>query len=465
MKLLRGVRHGPLRVVLFGPEGVGKSSWAMEAPAAAFLGIEDGLRHLDVARIPWPGATPANPQGTPSWEGAMSVLRTLLAPNPPGDYASIGTLIFDTLDRLERLLAEDVARPEGGILENVGGGYGKGIKRVRELWAEFLALLDRVQAARPVHIVLLAHAKRASMKNPGGAEWGRWTLDLDEQVAAQTLAWADEVLFATFEVQAKKAKAPGVLTGRRLLRTAPGPGWTGKSRCGLPDPMPLDFGAFWAARAAALRGEASAALLAEARAIAARLPEDKRLEPKSGVALLDVAIAGGPGKLRRFITWAAEVVDPTPADETAPAPEPARAEGAPAPALEGKPEPSEDPSPGRAPPPASSPTPPSSSAQTAPPSSPPSGAPGGTSSGAAPSSAPPSTGTPAGAPDARPSSGPASNGSGEPAPPATPSPSPSKPSPSAPTGSASTSPSSTPNAPASAPAASGVPRRPARRGG
>lgn len=328
MKLIRGMRPGPLRTVLYGPEGIGKTTFAAEAPGVAVLGAEDGSRFHDVARIPWPGATPQNPLGRPSWESVAGIVQMVAAGT--GDLAGVETLVIDTLDALEGLLCVHIAG-SNGELEDYKGGYGKGKERVGELWRSFLADLDRLQARRPVNVILIAHAKRMTQKNPGGMEWQRWGLRLKETPADLTVGWADEVLFASFEIEkadARKKHAPGQATGRRIMRTVTGPGWVAKNRCGLADPVQFSFGAFWEKRSAALRGETDPALRAEAEAIEAALPEGKAVDAK-GRRLLALALAEGPARVRRFVGWAKEQIeahalatatpnDPDPTPETAP---------------------------------------------------------------------------------------------------------------------------------------------------
>ena len=50
----RGVVKKPLRVVVYGPPGVGKTTFASQAPNPIFLPVEDGTDFLDVARFPKP---------------------------------------------------------------------------------------------------------------------------------------------------------------------------------------------------------------------------------------------------------------------------------------------------------------------------------------------------------------------------------------------------------------------------
>ncbi|RYZ41299.1 MAG: hypothetical protein EOO72_07980, partial [Myxococcaceae bacterium] len=87
--LVRGKRAAPLRVVLYGVEGIGKSTFGASAPAPIFLGAEDGTDHLDVTRFPSPE----------SWQEVLDAVRVLTTEQH--DYR---TLVVDTLDWAEPLL-------------------------------------------------------------------------------------------------------------------------------------------------------------------------------------------------------------------------------------------------------------------------------------------------------------------------------------------------------------------------
>jgi len=50
IKITRGIERAPLRAVVYGVEGIGKSTLASQFPDALVLDTEDGTRHLDVAR-------------------------------------------------------------------------------------------------------------------------------------------------------------------------------------------------------------------------------------------------------------------------------------------------------------------------------------------------------------------------------------------------------------------------------
>ena len=51
MNITRGIIKRPQKVVLYGPEGIGKSTFASHFPAPLFLDVEGSTAQLDVARI------------------------------------------------------------------------------------------------------------------------------------------------------------------------------------------------------------------------------------------------------------------------------------------------------------------------------------------------------------------------------------------------------------------------------
>src|SRR3990167_8891677 len=89
----RGIRQAPDRILLYGTEGIGKSTFGAHAPDPIFLAAEDGVRHLDVASFPEPK----------TWAEVMEAVGTLLT-----ETHTYKTLVVDTLDWIEPLIADDV---------------------------------------------------------------------------------------------------------------------------------------------------------------------------------------------------------------------------------------------------------------------------------------------------------------------------------------------------------------------
>ena len=49
-----GTIAAPVKTVLYGPEGIGKSTFAAQFPAPVFIDTEGGTKRLNVARLPAP---------------------------------------------------------------------------------------------------------------------------------------------------------------------------------------------------------------------------------------------------------------------------------------------------------------------------------------------------------------------------------------------------------------------------
>lgn len=236
----KGRVAAPFRELLHGGDGVGKSTWASEAPSPIFLCAEDGVKHLDVARFPAPE----------QWQDALDAVATLTA--DPGPYQ---TLVVDTIDWLESLVFDKVCNDSGvRSIEEVGGGYGKGYIAALQEHRVLIAALERLQRTRGLHVLLLAHSAVKLFKNPEGDDFERYVLKFHDKSAALYREWCEGVYFANYETFAVKDKAKrvrGVSTGARLMYTERTAAYDAKNRYGLPSSLPLDWSEFVAAVAAA----------------------------------------------------------------------------------------------------------------------------------------------------------------------------------------------------------------------
>ena len=228
-----GVINGAKKVVFYGPEGIGKSTFASKFPDPLFIDTEGSTKELDVKRLPKPT----------SWQMIIQEVQWIIQTKP------CKTLVIDTADWAERLCVEAVCSRHGksGVEEF---GYGNGYTYVAEEWGRFLNLLQDVIDVANINVLLTAHAviRKFEQPNEMGA-YDRYELKLGKKTTAQTAPltkeWADIVLFAnykTFSVAAdkegKKHKAQG---GQRVMYTTHHPCWDAKNRFGLPEEMPLDY--------------------------------------------------------------------------------------------------------------------------------------------------------------------------------------------------------------------------------
>lgn len=287
--VIKGRIAQPLRIVVYGVEGIGKSSFAAGAPSPIFLGAEDGTAQLDVARFP-------SPQ---NWQDVLEAVREL--ETAEHDY---GTLVIDTLDWLEPILwAHIVARDKETNIESYG--YGKGYSAAFDEWRVFLAALERMRKARPMNVVMIAHSWIKSFKNPGGDDFDRYEMKLNAKASGLLKEWADCVLFANYETFAnrdeKTRRAKGVDTGARLLYTQRRASYDAKNRHSLPEEMPLDWAEFSAAVDAHEKRVVDPEL--EARVLAKIEQLQKDTLRNNGLGALKRA-GGHPDKLAQLNNWA-----------------------------------------------------------------------------------------------------------------------------------------------------------------
>lgn len=229
LKIISGKISGAHKVVIYGPEGIGKSTLASHFPRPLYIDTEGSTKHLDVNRTERPT----------SWAMLMEQVR-YVRNNP----SVCSTLIIDTADWAEQLCISDVCakRKVSGIEDF---SYGKGYVYLAEEFGRLLNLLEEV-VERGVNVVLTAHAKMRKFEQPDemGA-YDRWELKLQKQTAPLVKEWADMVLFANYKTMAvatddkgKKFKAQG---GRRVIYTSHHPCWDAKNRVGLKDEIPMDY--------------------------------------------------------------------------------------------------------------------------------------------------------------------------------------------------------------------------------
>lgn len=225
----------PISVVCYGPEGVGKSSFAAGAPRPIFVGGEDGTARLNVKRFPAPQ----------TWEDVLDAPRVLM--RETHDYQ---TLALDTLDWLEPMLWKFICERDG--YPNIEAyGYGKGYQAALDEWRVLLSALEQLMYAKRMNIVLLAHSHIKPFKNPQGEDFDRYELKFHTKAAGLVKEWAEAVLFANWETFAKEDKrtkrVKGVSSGARLLYTERTAAYDAKNRYSLPEELPLSWADFDAA--------------------------------------------------------------------------------------------------------------------------------------------------------------------------------------------------------------------------
>jgi hypothetical protein len=226
LAIRRGRITRPQKVVIYGPEGVGKSTLAGHVPEPVFLDTEGGTHHLDVARL----------DAVATWDEITAAVAQLGKADHP-----FKTLVIDTADWLEKRLAEHLCRKSSKeSIEDFG--YGKGWVILAEEFARFLTSLDSL-TARGMHVVFLAHSTVKKFEAPDQAgSYDRFELKLSKQNAPLLKEWADLVLFGNFVTKVAEkdnGKMRGIGGKERVLFANHSAAYDAKNRHGLPDKLPF----------------------------------------------------------------------------------------------------------------------------------------------------------------------------------------------------------------------------------
>jgi hypothetical protein len=218
----------PQKAVIYGPEGIGKSTLAAQFPSPVFLDTEGGSHHLDIARLPAPK----------SWEDVTGAITAL-----GSEAHDFRTVVIDTADWLEKLLIEHICqRANKTSIEDFG--YGKGYIILAEEFTKFLASLDPL-LSRGMHVLLLAHCRIVKFEQPEAAgAYDRYELKLTKQVAPLVKEWCDMQLFANYFTRVaenESGKKRGVGGRERVLYTNHTAAWDAKNRHGFEEKLPFAF--------------------------------------------------------------------------------------------------------------------------------------------------------------------------------------------------------------------------------
>ncbi len=229
--------HAP-RIFMYSTHGIGKSTFAANAPDPIFICTEDGLGSIDTSSFPL-----AKSSGD-----VMSAIKTLYTESH--DYKSV---VLDSADWLESILQHEIeSKHDAKDL-----AYGKGALLLADRWREVLDGFNALRNNKNMVVIIIGHCEIKRFDSPEVEPYDRYQPKLQSRASALLQEWADAVLFANYRTLVKKDEVGfnkqvnrGITTGERLLYTHETPAYLAKNRYNLPASLPLDWNAFANALAA-----------------------------------------------------------------------------------------------------------------------------------------------------------------------------------------------------------------------
>lgn len=236
MSLLSQVTTGkvkkPYYILMHGLPGIGKSSFAAEAPSPIFLCAEEGTSHLNVSRLEL--------QSFGQFKEAMKELLET--------EHKFETVVIDTVDHLETLIFQEVCKDKNkNAIEDIG--YAKGYIYALDYWKELTDLLEALRSKKSMNVVLLAHTDVKTFNDPQLAEgYDRYQVKLHHKASALLIDRVEDVLFANYKTFLHKkddsSKLKGLGDGTRIVYTEHRPAFVAKNRHDLPFEIPLNWNDF-----------------------------------------------------------------------------------------------------------------------------------------------------------------------------------------------------------------------------
>lgn len=230
-----GVQRKPPILGLSGVGGIGKSTFAANAPKPVFIQTEEGSNQLDVARFP----------RAETFEDVMNQIKTL----GTEDHA-YETVVLDSLDHTEPLIWDFTAR-ENNKPNIEAFGYGRGYTAAMGYWRDLFDSLTKLRDRKNMAVIVIAHVDVKRFDDPNSDGYDRFVPRMHKLASAFCVEKCDAWGFANWDVKVVKTdkddRKRGISQGARLLHWEERPAYIAKNRYGLPPSMPLDWNTFMAA--------------------------------------------------------------------------------------------------------------------------------------------------------------------------------------------------------------------------
>jgi hypothetical protein len=230
-----GRPDAPFRTLIYGPEGVGKSTFCSRCPGVYFLPTEEGVNEIPV---------PQYKTRISSLALLYQILAKLRDKRHP--YKAV---CLDNAGETEKLMVAAVEARTKKTIADLNDDFGKGYEAVADEWRRLVSFLDDLRDRRNMNVLFTAHSKRETVKNLEGKDYDRDSIDLFGKRGVKVLTgWCEHVLYARQDVRVAPENKHKVLAvkGELSLYTRGTAAWAAKTRgqVAWPDRIPLDWDTF-----------------------------------------------------------------------------------------------------------------------------------------------------------------------------------------------------------------------------
>ncbi len=206
-----------LNILVYGQNGIGKSTLVSKFPDVYFMATEPGLNCVEVYQ-----------DSVTSWEKFIEKCKDLVT-----EKHSFQNVCIDTIDNAHKYCRE-YCNKELKIQHESEMGFGKGFDFVNGIFHKTLTRL----ASQSFGFIMISHAVEKEVETRKG-KVRKIVPTLPTEARKIVLSLADIILYADIEME---MDAEGNKISKRVLRTKPTALYEAKDRTGrLPDTLPLDY--------------------------------------------------------------------------------------------------------------------------------------------------------------------------------------------------------------------------------
>lgn len=186
-EILKGNYKRPAKILLYGTEGIGKTTFACKIPDAIVFDLEKGTSGIDCSRIELANIDKF-------WEAIKWIAKE-------PEYK---TIIIDSWTKVEKYLIDKLLKENNwDTLEKPG--YGKGYEVLKHQVQKYLVALDFL-VANGKNVVTIAHVRIKPFADPLAESYDRYEPDIQKASLSLFVSQMDAVLFYRWKTFVKETE-------------------------------------------------------------------------------------------------------------------------------------------------------------------------------------------------------------------------------------------------------------------